>query len=325
MDKFSFVVISYNHSRYLDRCILSCINQTYNNIEIIIGDDYSNDGSIEKIKKYHKNYNNVRYFINPRNNDNLIIPSVRSSAIIKKALQLSTGKYICVISGDDYLCDNNKVKEAVNFLNNNSDYFCFVSSYKTVGDSESEFTLRSNNRHFYWSTMYHHISSFVFRKVNPEELLDRFCDDTGLEYILALKGKWKINSKVTFAYVQHESSIMHSSDKLELNLVELLIFQDIINHQKKNKNFALMFSSLSRFYSPLNYCLKKRHKISEPFYIKYIINAKKYESNILNLIIENDEKYKAKISIFGLLALCMISRLFYKIVYFPIKMVNNDL
>ena len=42
--KASIIITNYNKSLYLKKCLKSCIEQTYKNIEIILFDDCSNDG-----------------------------------------------------------------------------------------------------------------------------------------------------------------------------------------------------------------------------------------------------------------------------------------
>lgn len=47
----SIIVPVYNVKPYLERCISSIVNQTYNNLEIILVDDGSTDGSREALIK----------------------------------------------------------------------------------------------------------------------------------------------------------------------------------------------------------------------------------------------------------------------------------
>ena len=50
----SILITNYNKKKYLNRCLSSCEKQTYNNKEILLHDDHSNDGSLEIIKKYRQ-------------------------------------------------------------------------------------------------------------------------------------------------------------------------------------------------------------------------------------------------------------------------------
>ena len=52
--KVSILIANYNGQNYVKRCIKSCLNQTYDNIEVIFVDDNSTDNSI-KIAKSFKN------------------------------------------------------------------------------------------------------------------------------------------------------------------------------------------------------------------------------------------------------------------------------
>ena len=53
--------------------------------------------------------------------DRDIIPSLRVSNVIKTALTKARGKFISLLSGDDYFCDDNKFSDAVNFLNSHDE------------------------------------------------------------------------------------------------------------------------------------------------------------------------------------------------------------
>lgn len=61
MPKVSVVVPVYNVEKYITDCLDSLVNQTLDDMEIIIVNDGSTDGSEEIIKKYEKNYSNIIY------------------------------------------------------------------------------------------------------------------------------------------------------------------------------------------------------------------------------------------------------------------------
>ena len=48
----SIMIPNYNHSRYLEECIKSAVNQTYDNVEIVLVDNSSEDNSIQLAAKY---------------------------------------------------------------------------------------------------------------------------------------------------------------------------------------------------------------------------------------------------------------------------------
>ena len=53
--KISIIVPSFNQVKFLERTIVSIINQNYLNYEIIIIDGGSTDGSVDIIKEYQEN------------------------------------------------------------------------------------------------------------------------------------------------------------------------------------------------------------------------------------------------------------------------------
>lgn len=92
--KISVIIPVYNVDKYVEKCLKSIINQTYNNLEIIIVNDGSTDNSLmicEKIAKKDK-----RIKIITQKNGGL---SLARNTGIKN----STGDYIAFIDSDDYV------------------------------------------------------------------------------------------------------------------------------------------------------------------------------------------------------------------------------
>ena len=90
----SIIVPIYNIDNYVEQCILSLINQTYRNIEIILVNDGSEDKSGIICEKYAKIDNRIK-LINKKN-EGLI--KARKAGILA-----ATGELISYVDGDDWV------------------------------------------------------------------------------------------------------------------------------------------------------------------------------------------------------------------------------
>lgn len=105
--KVSVIIPTHNAENTISRCIESVLNQNYNDIEIICGDDYSTDGTYEILKNYEKKYDCIKIF---RNDANKFAAYTRNACI-----SLCTGDYIAQIDDDDYMMQN-RIQMQVDFL-----------------------------------------------------------------------------------------------------------------------------------------------------------------------------------------------------------------
>ena len=94
MPKVSVIVPVYNVEEYLERCLDSLVNQTLKDIEIIIVNDGSTDGSKEIIQKYLNKYKNIVYL----EKENGGLSSARNYGI-----PYAKGEYIGFVDSDDYV------------------------------------------------------------------------------------------------------------------------------------------------------------------------------------------------------------------------------
>ncbi|GMM72679.1 hypothetical protein MTsDn5_26310 [Alteromonas gracilis] len=95
--KFTLAIISYNAQESIERCIKSCTNQTYRNLEILVVDDNSNDQTIEIIKKLQKNDERIK-LIQHRKNRSALQARIT-------ALKNASSEYIWFIDSDDCIDD----------------------------------------------------------------------------------------------------------------------------------------------------------------------------------------------------------------------------
>jgi glycosyltransferase involved in cell wall biosynthesis len=95
--KFSIIITSYNKGSYIEKCIKSCLEQSEKNFEIIVCDNYSDDGSIAIFEKYKK-------FVKLIQKKKISIHSpLNQIDLIKTGFLKTTGDIICLLDGDDYL------------------------------------------------------------------------------------------------------------------------------------------------------------------------------------------------------------------------------
>jgi len=111
----SVVIPCYNHERFVQDSIQSVIDQTYQNIELIIIDDGSKDSSVEKIQEMIPTCQQrfIRFEFRHRPNKGL-------SATLNEALEWCQGEYFSAIASDDMML-NDKIEIQIDFLKNSID------------------------------------------------------------------------------------------------------------------------------------------------------------------------------------------------------------
>lgn len=92
--KVSVIVPIYNVEKYIGKCILSIIEQTYKNIEIILVDDGSLDDSGNIADEYATRDNRIKVI----HKANAGVSAARNSG-----LDAATGDFVCFSDGDDYV------------------------------------------------------------------------------------------------------------------------------------------------------------------------------------------------------------------------------
>jgi len=105
----SIITPSFNQASFLRRTIESVLTQDYQNIEFIVIDGGSTDGSVPIIEEYA---NRLAYWES--------IPDKGQTDAINKGFARATGKYLAWLNSDD-IYQPGAIKEAVEYLENNPD------------------------------------------------------------------------------------------------------------------------------------------------------------------------------------------------------------
>ena len=109
-DIVSIIIPVYRVEKYLDECIQSVLNQTYNKIEIILIDDGSDDNCPIMCDDYAKKDKRIKVI----HQENLGLPSARNVGI-----RAAQGKFIAFCDSDDSL-KNNMVEKMVEAIRKNN-------------------------------------------------------------------------------------------------------------------------------------------------------------------------------------------------------------
>ena len=162
----SIIIPLYNSEKYIRDCILSCLKQTYKDIEVIVIDDGSNDNGYQIVKELSKNDKRIKVY-HTKNNG---VSSARNLGIEK-----SSGEYISFIDADDCI-DEKFIETMVRYMVNTDSNFCFskntfgnnnVTGSKIISSSEAEAMLLSQRIAVgCWNKMYRRdiLKGIRFRK-----------------------------------------------------------------------------------------------------------------------------------------------------------------
>lgn len=123
------IVVSYNHSQYIRENLDSIKNQTYGNIQLIVGDDASPDNSVEVFEQWlkdnsypaEKNFHSVNTGL---------------ATMLNECIYNAQGKYIKIIAADDFLHPE-AIEKSVSLLENLDEQYGMVFSHTHTVDDNS--------------------------------------------------------------------------------------------------------------------------------------------------------------------------------------------
>lgn len=93
--EFSIVLPAYNVGKYIERCLISCVNQTYPDFEVVVVDDCGEDDSIQKANRFAQRDPRIKVVSNDRNMGTYHARRLGASK--------ASGKYVLFLDPDDEL------------------------------------------------------------------------------------------------------------------------------------------------------------------------------------------------------------------------------
>jgi glycosyltransferase involved in cell wall biosynthesis len=119
LPKVSVVIVSYNQEKYIGECLEGILAQRGDfTIELVIGDDFSTDGTLEIINNYAGLVESNQQF------EVKILPTDQNHGIaqnFKRCFEACTGDYVALCEGDDFWFDSDKLQKQISFMASHPD------------------------------------------------------------------------------------------------------------------------------------------------------------------------------------------------------------
>jgi glycosyltransferase involved in cell wall biosynthesis len=211
----SVAIVTYNHEKYISKCIESIVSQKTNfKFEIVIGEDCSTDKTREIVKWFKGKYPEIISPIYNRENFGKKYKPSSGRGNYINVLKKCNGKYIAVCEGDDYWIDPLKLQKQIDYLESNHNYSACVHqvavNYKSNDDQHVLFTKRPNKEVVIDNMLessYFHASSWVFNKdlFNPLDYVgnDILLRDHPSFILCATKGKIGFLNEIMSVYMKN--------------------------------------------------------------------------------------------------------------------------
>lgn len=232
--KISVIVPIYNTEKFLRKCIESIVNQTLQEIEIILINDGSTDNSHNICLEYAEKYPEKIRYINNKN--------IGCSATRNLGIKLAQGEYIAFVDSDDYI-EPNMYKEMYDLIIKNN-FDLVITGIKYL-KKEIEFRkripkLKLNNTEILYEK---NLLCYVWNKLFKKDLITKnnlfflksshfgedmiFC----FMYCLHIKSIGVIN-KINYNYILHGNNSVFNIEK---RLDVFKSFQYLYDYLKKKQ------------------------------------------------------------------------------------------
>ena len=220
---FSVIVPVFNVKQYLNKCLDGILNQSSTDVELLLVDDGSTDGSGAICDEYAEKDSRVRVF----HKENGGVSSARNMG-----LDNAKGEWVVFVDADDYLCDNAALSKLNKAILTNEDcelvfYPCKVSVYgedysgfleERVYDKGSQ--CMEDNCLSRRSVVFGSVFVQCFKKSVIDAFQLRFDESISYaedrlfvcSYYLRAK-KTVVLSDVLYCYVVNDSSLMHDENR----------------------------------------------------------------------------------------------------------------
>lgn len=262
MVKVSIIVPFYNVEKYIEKCLTSLVNQTLEEIEIILVNDGSKDESIKVAKDFEQKYPaKIRYYEKPNGG----LGDARNFGI-----KFAKGEYIAFLDSDDYVEPTMYEEMYEMAIKEKSDMvecdFWWEYPNKKKDDRGVEYKNQNDMllkaRVVAWNKL---IKKDIYEK-HPEARFAvglRYEDVEGFYKILPYINKVSFIRKPFIHYVQRNNSISNTQNKKNEEM--FIVLDNVLNYYKEKNIYEKFEKELEYTYTRYLLCssLKRISKIQE--------------------------------------------------------------
>lgn len=318
--KISIIVPVYNNEKYLERCILSLINQTYRNLEIILINDGSTDNSKIICEKYLKRDKRI-VLINQKNSG--------VSAARNKGIEVATGEWIGFVDSDDWVKTDMYESLYRAAIDNNADIsICGYIRTKKVcevnEDNNNIIVLDDKLALVYLIEDKEKYATAVWNKLYKKNILENIIFNMNIKYGEDLLFNFNI-------LINNKKNVVFNKD------IKYYYFSNIDSATALKSFNKAIFTELDVYEIMLKEIMKKNYKFLEQIVcIKYqeailriLLNLLKFDTKETRLLFhKTKEKYKRFLKINNLkdfikIIIINLPYNFSRVVYKEISFIKN--
>lgn len=284
----SVLIPVYQSVKYVQQCVESILGQAYSELEVILIDDGSTDGSSLLCDQLESQYENVKVF----HQENRGVSAARN-----KALELAKGDYVLFVDSDDYL-EGNIIEAAVKNLKNENIDLCVFGFQRVSANTYIKYDkkipystdkilnleeVRSNLLHWFSTNIMHAIGTKIYRRKIIEKFGLRFKENWEyyediyfcLSYINVCRNDVLFMSDVGYSYRSGNGeslSCKKVSNEGEpvfetFYLLKNMLGEQICNYENKQKFYELYMACIKRIATKSDEAVKRAEKYYEMFLV----------------------------------------------------------
>lgn len=254
----SIIVPIYNTGEYLEKCITSLLNQTCQDIEILLIDDGSTDGSSEICDVYLNKDSRVRVF----HQKNQGVSAARNFGINE-----ARGEWICFVDGDDYVTLDMVDNLLSTALHRDSD-ICIGDYYVVRGNNKPEYAEFIINKKLLYFSKFELIENSLIGNGLEDNV-----SCVGVPWAKIYRSKFIKENKLYF-----ENGLKRNQDVV-FNLYAFQYAEKVSYSKHAVYFYRIWESSVMRKYSP-DFDITTNHIISRfyEFIKKFGLTGKEYQT-----------------------------------------------